>query len=123
MNCFEYGTRGRIHHALFSSYLTNVSNKLECYITLGWRGLIGTHTRAYWAHSYITKKINCFEYGPWNLFLVGPNDETDDLRPVQPFFCLSLTFRQNKLERFFATCSTLLLLPPKSPIHNTSFSL
>ncbi len=28
----------------------NGPNKLECYITLGWTGLPGTNTLAYWAH-------------------------------------------------------------------------
>jgi hypothetical protein len=31
--------------------LTNGPIKLECYITLGWKGLLGTNTVAYWAHS------------------------------------------------------------------------
>jgi hypothetical protein len=34
----------------------------ECYTTLGWKGLLGTSTLAYWSHSYVVKKINCCEY-------------------------------------------------------------
>jgi hypothetical protein len=30
---------------------TNEPNKLECYITLDWKGLSGTNAPAYWAHS------------------------------------------------------------------------
>ncbi len=40
----------------------NRSDKLECYITLDrksfkWKTLL--------TNSYVTKKIKCFEYGPW----------------------------------------------------------
>jgi hypothetical protein len=37
----------------FTSFLviTHGSNKLECYITLGWKGLSGTNSLTYWAHS------------------------------------------------------------------------
>jgi hypothetical protein len=34
------------------------SNKLECFITAGWKGLLGTNTLAY---SWVTKKMK----GPW----------------------------------------------------------
>ncbi len=40
-------------------------NKLECYITLGWKGLPVANTLAYSAHSYITQ--NCYEYDPRSL--------------------------------------------------------
>ncbi len=40
-------------------------NKLECYITLGCKGLLETNTIAHWVHSYVKKKIKCCEYGPW----------------------------------------------------------
>ncbi len=33
-----------IHNTLFSSQLMNGPNKLECYITPGWKGLPGTNT-------------------------------------------------------------------------------
>jgi hypothetical protein len=36
------------HSIFFLTY--EWSNKLECYITLGWKGLPGTNTRAYSAH-------------------------------------------------------------------------
>ncbi len=39
-----------IHDASFSLQLTRL-NKLESYITLGWAGLPGTKTLAYWAPS------------------------------------------------------------------------
>ncbi len=45
----------------FSLQLTNGPNKVECYITLGLKGLTGTNTQAYWAHSKVTKKMKCFE--------------------------------------------------------------
>jgi len=35
----------------------NGPNKLDCYITLGWKGP-WTNTLAYWAHSYIDKHSN-----------------------------------------------------------------
>jgi hypothetical protein len=31
-------------------------------IRLGWRGLLGTNTLAYWAHPYATEKIKFSEY-------------------------------------------------------------
>jgi hypothetical protein len=44
-----------VHHScnvtLFSSQLTNRHNKLECFITLGWKSLFGANTLAYWTYS------------------------------------------------------------------------
>jgi hypothetical protein len=42
----------------------NGSDKLLCYIIQGWKGLQETNTLAYWAHSKVTKKMKCCEYGP-----------------------------------------------------------
>jgi hypothetical protein len=42
--------REHIHQTLFFSQLRNVLNKLECLITIGWKGLTGTSTLAHWAH-------------------------------------------------------------------------
>jgi len=42
----------------------NGPNKLECYITLGWKGLPGANTLAYWTLTLVTKKMNCCDYGP-----------------------------------------------------------
>ncbi len=39
-------------------------NKLVCYITLDLKWLTGVNMLAYWAHSYITKKMKCRECGP-----------------------------------------------------------
>jgi len=33
----------------FSSQLTKTTDKLECYITLGWKGLSWTNTLSYWS--------------------------------------------------------------------------
>ncbi len=41
----------------------NGPNKLECYITQGWK-LPVTTTPAYWALSQVKKKIKCCEYSP-----------------------------------------------------------
>ncbi len=38
-------------------------NKLQLYFTIGLKDLSGTYTLAYWAQ--VTKKIKCYEYGPW----------------------------------------------------------
>jgi hypothetical protein len=38
-------------------------NKLECYITLDWKGLAVTNILAYWAHN--EKKMKCCEYATW----------------------------------------------------------
>jgi hypothetical protein len=37
----------------------NGLDKLECSITLCWKGLIGTNALAYWAHLYFAKKMKC----------------------------------------------------------------
>ncbi len=71
MKCCEYGPRnqgtwGRIHSTSFSLKFKNEPNKLECYITLGLKGLPLTNTLAYWQHSEVTKKMKCFEYGHRN---------------------------------------------------------
>jgi hypothetical protein len=39
-------------------------NKLQCYITVGWKGLSGTNALAYWAYLYVMKKMKCCEYCP-----------------------------------------------------------
>jgi hypothetical protein len=58
----EYGTSVHIHNAEFPSELTNGHDKLV-FPTIGWKGLSGTNTLAYWAHSKVTKKMKCCEYG------------------------------------------------------------
>jgi hypothetical protein len=61
---FEYRPRGRIHNFSFSSQLTNWPNKLDCYITVGWKFLSRTNSLAYWSPFMSYKKMKCFEYGP-----------------------------------------------------------
>jgi hypothetical protein len=39
-----------IHNTIFSSQLTNRPNKLECYLTLGWKGLLSTNKPDYFAN-------------------------------------------------------------------------
>jgi hypothetical protein len=51
-----------IHNISFSFLATNVHDKQECYITLGWKGLIITKTLAYWAPLQIMKQMKCCEY-------------------------------------------------------------
>jgi hypothetical protein len=43
-----------------------VNAALECLISLGWKGLPRTSALACEAHSYVTRKIKCCEYGPIN---------------------------------------------------------
>jgi hypothetical protein len=45
----------------------NGQNKLEGYITQGSKGLPRTNSLVYWAHSYVTKKIECCDYDPRDL--------------------------------------------------------
>ncbi len=54
-------TRGCTHSTTFYLYVINWPNRLDCYITLGWKVFPGTNTLAYWAHSY---KKKCCEYNP-----------------------------------------------------------
>jgi hypothetical protein len=56
-----------IHNTPFSLQLMNWPNKLECYITLRWKGLTGRNTLAYWAHFKVTKKKKFCENDPRNL--------------------------------------------------------
>jgi hypothetical protein len=44
INCCENDTRGYIYNTVFSSYLMNGPNKLKCYFTLIWKGLLETNT-------------------------------------------------------------------------------
>jgi hypothetical protein len=53
--------RVHINKTSFSSEFKNESNKLECYITLGWKGLTVTNTLAFKVHSSVTKNMKCFE--------------------------------------------------------------
>jgi hypothetical protein len=43
--------------------LMNGPNKLECYITLGWKGLHRTNTLAYSTYLPVTKETKTSEYG------------------------------------------------------------
>jgi hypothetical protein len=54
-----------IHNNVFSSYLTNGSSKLVCYIKLGWKGLLEKNTPTYFAQMYFIRKMKCREYSPW----------------------------------------------------------
>ncbi len=66
MKCFEYGPWDPIQNTLFSLKLANGFDEPKCQITLGWKGLSVTNAVAYWVHSYVTKKMKCCEYGPWD---------------------------------------------------------
>ncbi len=65
--CCEYSPCGLIHSNLFSSKHTIGPNKLECYITLDWKGLPETNTNTYWAHLEVIRTIVCCEYSPCGL--------------------------------------------------------
>ncbi len=49
----------------------NGTNSIKCIITLGWKGLPGTNTAAYWDHSKVMKKINCCEYSTRNIDMLS----------------------------------------------------
>jgi hypothetical protein len=57
------------HKTSFSWWIKMKHNKLECYITSGWKGLQGTNALAYSAHSKVTKKMKFSEYNPWGHIL------------------------------------------------------
>jgi hypothetical protein len=40
----------------------NGPNKLDCYITLGFKGLPGINTQAFWVYSLVTIKMKGSEY-------------------------------------------------------------
>jgi hypothetical protein len=75
----------------------NRAFKVECYITLGWKGLSGANTLAYWAHPKVTKKMECCEYSTrlqalptkcqawFNIFRI---DVTFEMRTVLNGICL-----------------------------------
>jgi hypothetical protein len=54
---------GRIQNTSFSSELMNGSNKLESLSLASLSSLARYTVLADWAHSYVTKKMKCFEYG------------------------------------------------------------
>jgi hypothetical protein len=43
-------------------------NKLECYITQGWKGLHVTNTQAHWVYKYVMKKIRVMNKTPGAVF-------------------------------------------------------
>jgi hypothetical protein len=47
------------------STLKNMPDKLECYITLGRKGLPVTNNLAFWTHLKVMKKMKYCEYGSW----------------------------------------------------------
>ncbi len=49
--------RDHIHNTSFSSKLTNGSNKVECYIILGFKDLPGTNALACLPHLRVTKQM------------------------------------------------------------------
>ncbi len=55
---------GSIHSTSFYSQLTNWPNKLECYITVGYKCLTGTNTLAYWIHLKVTQKWSVVNMHP-----------------------------------------------------------
>ncbi len=69
--CSAYPYRGWSLSTLYGPY--HGFNELECYIRLGWKGLPRTNNLAYWALSYVTKKMKCCEYNtcPLKLYLNG----------------------------------------------------
>jgi hypothetical protein len=61
---FENFPGGCIHNTLCSLKLKNGPNKLECFITLGWKVLHHIKTLACSAHLQVMKTINCCKYCP-----------------------------------------------------------
>jgi hypothetical protein len=94
--------RGRIHNTSFNSKIKNRPNKLECYITLGWKGLLPDNTIAYWANLYIMQKIKCSEYGATTLSIMTLS--------IMTFSTFNGRNRLNKLLcSFLASFSNLVL--------------
>ncbi len=52
-------------HTSFSSKLMNGLNKLECFILLDLKGLLGTNTQAYRTHSLAMRCMKCCENNTW----------------------------------------------------------
>ncbi len=49
MKCCQYNVKDFLHNTLFLSH-TNGPSKLECYVTIVWKGLPTTNTLAYYAY-------------------------------------------------------------------------
>jgi hypothetical protein len=62
MECCDFSPRFTTLHFLCD--LMCRPNKLEFYITLGWKGLPIINTVAYWALSKVMKKVKSCEYSP-----------------------------------------------------------
>jgi hypothetical protein len=54
---YQYMYEGPNSPPFIFSKLMNGPNMLECYITIGWKGLSVTNTLAYWVQSSVAKKI------------------------------------------------------------------
>ncbi len=53
MKYCDYSPSSQIYNASFSLQFKNGSNKLECYVTLSWKGLLVTNTLTYWANGTV----------------------------------------------------------------------
>jgi hypothetical protein len=67
--------------------INNELNKLKCYIQQGHKGLPGTTTPAYWAHSEVTKKMKCCAYSPRTVF-------------TKLWYLCNLSINKNKFEYY-----------------------
>ncbi len=59
--------RRRDHNTSFSSKLMSKPNKLEFFSVASLSSLMKCNTLAYWAHSYVIKKMKYCEYGLMSL--------------------------------------------------------
>jgi len=64
MKCCEYSPRSCIHNILFSLLMMYQSNKLECYITLGWKGLPVANALRYLASLSVTREKSFIRLAP-----------------------------------------------------------
>jgi hypothetical protein len=87
--------RDCIHKSSFSSLLTN---GLDCYVTLDWKGLQVTNTPAYLVHLQVAMYMKWCEYDPSTSLVLKSSQVASNLEDYAKAFFLSIALRQNKLE-------------------------
>ncbi len=70
MKCCKCWPKNHVYITLFYYQLTNRPNKQEYYITLGWKGLPGTNTSAYWAIHKLLRKWSVVNTDPLTTFAI-----------------------------------------------------
>ncbi len=102
---YQYGWNRICLKTDFSLQLTFRPNKLDCYITLGWKGLSGTNTLAHWGPLIRLPKLKYCEYASRisisELFYAKDESDKQQQVPLENIFewLLDLNCMQRRLTK------------------------